>query len=168
MAATVWLSGFGNSMLQATLTVSLPRCGRNRVDHFFCELPVLFKLACVDTSANDAKAFAFSVIFLLLPLDLIMVSYGYIVAVVLRILLGPGQAQGLQHLRLPPGCGVALLRHGHFHVSTASVQLLPGPGQDGLPLLWHHRPHAELADLHAEEQGCAQDSKEVAGEAILE
>ncbi|CAM4638173.1 unnamed protein product [Lepidochelys olivacea] len=35
MAATIWLSGFGNSMLQVILTMRLPRCGRNRVDHFF-------------------------------------------------------------------------------------------------------------------------------------
>ncbi|XP_050776886.1 putative olfactory receptor 2B8, partial [Gopherus flavomarginatus] len=91
MAATVWMSGFSNSMLQTILIMWVPRCGRNRVDHFFCELPAMMKLACVDTSANEAEAFAVSVIFLLVPLGLILVSYGYIVAAVLRIRSAQGR-----------------------------------------------------------------------------
>uniref|UniRef100_A0A8C8VGZ5 Olfactory receptor n=1 Tax=Pelusios castaneus TaxID=367368 RepID=A0A8C8VGZ5_9SAUR len=90
MAATVWLSGFGNSIVQTILTVRVPRCGRNRIDHFFCEVPAMLKLACVDTSANEAEAFAVSVIFSLVPLSLILVSYGYIVLAVLKI----GSAKG--------------------------------------------------------------------------
>ncbi|XP_023968482.2 olfactory receptor 2B2-like [Chrysemys picta bellii] len=91
MAATVWLSGFSNSMLQTILTVRLPRCGRNRVNHFFCEMPALLKLACVDTSSTEAEAFAVSVIFLLVPLGLILVSYSYIVIAVLRIRSAQGR-----------------------------------------------------------------------------
>ncbi|XP_067393737.1 olfactory receptor 2G3-like [Emydura macquarii macquarii] len=90
MVGTVWLSGFGNSIVQTILTVQLPRCGRNRVNHFFCEMPALIRLACIDTSANEAEAFAVSVIFLLVPLGLILVSYGYIVSAVMRI----GSAKG--------------------------------------------------------------------------
>ncbi|XP_005312387.2 putative olfactory receptor 2B3 [Chrysemys picta bellii] len=91
MAVTVWLSGFSNSMLQTVLTVRLPRCGRNRVNHFFCEVPTLLKLACVDTSTIEAELFAVSAIFLLVPLGLILVSYGYIVAAVLRIRSAQGR-----------------------------------------------------------------------------
>ncbi|XP_053903212.1 olfactory receptor 2B2-like [Malaclemys terrapin pileata] len=91
MAATIWLSGFSNSMLQTVLTVRLPRCGQNRVNHFFCEMPALLKLACVDTSSTEAEAFAVSVIFLLVPLGLILVSYSYIVAAVLRIRSAQGR-----------------------------------------------------------------------------
>ncbi|XP_074872939.1 olfactory receptor 2B6-like [Carettochelys insculpta] len=91
MAAAVWLSGFGNSMVQTILTVRLPRCGRNRIDHFFCEVPALLRLACVDTSANEAEAFAVSVIFLLVPLGLILVSYSYIVTAVLRMQSAKGR-----------------------------------------------------------------------------
>ncbi|XP_067390183.1 olfactory receptor 2B2-like [Emydura macquarii macquarii] len=91
MVATVWLCGFGNSLLQTILTLRLPRCGRNRVDHFFCELPALLKLSCVDTSANEAELLASTVIFLAMPLGLILVSYGYIVAAVLRIRSAKGR-----------------------------------------------------------------------------
>ncbi|XP_042303357.1 olfactory receptor 2G3-like, partial [Sceloporus undulatus] len=84
MAAISWLSGFTNSLVQTIMTVRLPLCGQNRVDHFFCEVPAFLKLACVDTSLNEAILFSSSVVFLLAPLSLITVSYGYIAAAVLK------------------------------------------------------------------------------------
>ncbi|XP_065271324.1 putative olfactory receptor 2B8 [Emys orbicularis] len=85
LAATAWLCGFSNSMLQTILTLQLPRCGQNQIEHFLCELPALLKLACVDTSANEAELLASAFFFLLVPLGLILVSYGYIGAAVMRI-----------------------------------------------------------------------------------
>ncbi|XP_053157606.1 putative olfactory receptor 2B8 [Hemicordylus capensis] len=91
MAAISWVSGFSNSLVQTVLTLQLPLCGQNRVDHFFCEVPAFLKLACVDTSLNEAVLFSASVVFLLVPLGLIIVSYGYIVAAVLRIRSAEGR-----------------------------------------------------------------------------
>ncbi|XP_053149378.1 olfactory receptor 2G3-like [Hemicordylus capensis] len=91
MAAISWVSGFGNSVAQTIMTLRLPRCGRNRVDHFFCEVPILIKLACVDTTLNEAGLFVATVLFLLVPLGLIIISYGYIVAAVLRIRSAEGR-----------------------------------------------------------------------------
>ncbi|XP_048347969.1 olfactory receptor 2G3-like [Sphaerodactylus townsendi] len=85
MAAVSWASGFGNSLVQSVLTLELPLCGQNQVDHFFCEIPAFLKLACVDTSVNEAVLFSAVVVFLLAPLSLIIVSYGYITVAVVRI-----------------------------------------------------------------------------------
>ncbi|XP_007431372.1 olfactory receptor 2G3-like [Python bivittatus] len=85
MAAVSWMSGFSTSVIETVMTVRLPRCGQNQVDHFFCEVPALLKLACVDTTLNEAVLFVSSVIFLVIPLGLIIISYGYIAASVLRI-----------------------------------------------------------------------------------
>uniref|UniRef100_A0A8C0GPH9 Olfactory receptor n=1 Tax=Chelonoidis abingdonii TaxID=106734 RepID=A0A8C0GPH9_CHEAB len=82
---TTCLCGFGNSMLQTILTLQLPRCGQNQIEHFLCELPALLKLACVDTSANEAELLASAFFFLLVPLGFILVSYSYTGAPVLRI-----------------------------------------------------------------------------------
>lgn len=49
MAAGTWISGFANSVVQSTLTVVAPRCGQRVLDHFFCEVPALLKLACIAT-----------------------------------------------------------------------------------------------------------------------
>ncbi|XP_066469155.1 olfactory receptor 2G3-like [Tiliqua scincoides] len=91
MAAVSWICGFSNSLVQTVMTLRLPLCGQNRVDHFFCEVPALLKLACVDTTFNEAVLFAASVVFLLVPLGLIIVSYGFIATAVLRIRSAEGR-----------------------------------------------------------------------------
>ena len=48
LAAISWVSGFSNSVLQSTLTLQMPLCGHKEVDHFFCEVPALLKLSCVN------------------------------------------------------------------------------------------------------------------------
>ncbi|XP_045659896.1 putative olfactory receptor 2B8 isoform X2 [Ursus americanus] len=91
MASASWVIGFANSSLQTVLTFLVPLCGRNKIDHFFCEVPPLLKLACVDTTANESELFFVSVIILLVPVALIIFSYGRIVRAVLRIKSSAGQ-----------------------------------------------------------------------------
>ena len=91
MASASWITGFANSLLQTALVFLLPRCGRNKLAHFFCEIPSFLKLACVDISMNVYVTFFASVIMLLAPVSLIMVSYGRIVWAVLRIKSTAGQ-----------------------------------------------------------------------------
>ncbi|KAM6184942.1 olfactory receptor 2B2-like [Rhynchocyon petersi] len=85
LAAASWISGFSNSVLQSTLTLEMPLCGHKEVDHFFCEVPALLKLSCADTTVNEAELFFISVLFLLIPLTLILISYGFITRAILRI-----------------------------------------------------------------------------------
>ena len=85
LASMPWLSGVTTTLIQSTLTLQLPFCGNRKVDHFFCEVPVLIKLACVDTTFNQAELFVASVLFLVVPLSLILLSYGNIAQAVLKI-----------------------------------------------------------------------------------
>ncbi|KAM5298655.1 olfactory receptor 2G2-like [Ctenodactylus gundi] len=91
LASMAWLSGVATTLVQSTLTLQLPFCGHCQVDHFFCEVPVLIKLACGDTAFNQAELFVASVLFLVLPLSLILVSYGHIARAVLRITSAAGR-----------------------------------------------------------------------------
>ncbi|XP_057565153.1 olfactory receptor 2G2-like [Hippopotamus amphibius kiboko] len=85
LAFMAWLSGLATTLIQSTLTLQLPFCRHRQVDHFFCEVPVLIKLACVDTTFNQAELFVASVLFLVVPLSLILMSYGHIAQAVLKI-----------------------------------------------------------------------------------
>ncbi|CAO2595415.1 Putative olfactory receptor 2W6 [Lemmus lemmus] len=91
LASVAWLSGFGNSLIMAPQTLMLPRCGHRRVDHFLCEMPALIGMACVDTMALEALAFALAIFIILVPLILILISYGYIARAVLRIKSAAGR-----------------------------------------------------------------------------
>ncbi|XP_004644098.1 olfactory receptor 4K2 [Octodon degus] len=44
-----WIVGIMHSMSQVIFALTLPFCGPNKIDSFFCDLPVVFQLACVDT-----------------------------------------------------------------------------------------------------------------------
>ncbi|KAG8525058.1 Olfactory receptor 2G3 [Galemys pyrenaicus] len=85
LAAVAWLCGIGNSLIHSTLTLRLPRCGHQRVYNFFCEVPSMMKLACVDVHALEIQVFVASLVLLCLPLALIVMSYGLIVRAVVRI-----------------------------------------------------------------------------------
>lgn len=91
LAGIAWLSGLITSLIQCSLTVQLPLCGHHKLNHIFCEVPVLIKLACVDTTFNEAGLFVASVVFLLIPVSLILVSYGLITQAVLRIKSAAGR-----------------------------------------------------------------------------
>ncbi|MBZ3876417.1 Olfactory receptor 15 [Sciurus carolinensis] len=57
LAGIAWLSGVGNTLIQSTITLRLPRCGHRRLHHFLCEVPAMIKLACVDIHANQVPFF---------------------------------------------------------------------------------------------------------------
>ncbi|XP_044840285.1 olfactory receptor 6F1-like [Mauremys mutica] len=85
LAGGSWLGGFlGNSI--TTLSVSqLTFCGPNSIDHFFCDLIPLVKLSCNDPQLMEMLAFTLSLIFLLVPFLLTLMSYVCIIATILRI-----------------------------------------------------------------------------------
>ncbi|XP_037699656.1 olfactory receptor 2G3-like [Choloepus didactylus] len=85
LSGVAWLSGLGNTLISGTVTLWLPRCGHRRLHHFFCEVPSMIKLACVDIHAIEIQIFVTSLVLLLLPLALILMSYGHIAKAVLRI-----------------------------------------------------------------------------------
>ncbi|VFV43501.1 olfactory receptor [Lynx pardinus] len=80
-----WFCGFINSFVMCPQTMQLSRCGRHKVDHFLCEMPALIAMSCEDTMLVEAFAFVLGVALLLVPLSLILISYGMISATVLRI-----------------------------------------------------------------------------------
>ncbi|NP_001378090.1 olfactory receptor family 2 subfamily B member 8G [Equus caballus] len=91
MASASWFIGFANSLLQTLLIFLLPICGRNKLDHFFCEVPAFLKLACIDTSMIQSEMFFLGVFILLIPVTSIMFSYCQIVRAILRIKSAAGQ-----------------------------------------------------------------------------
>ncbi|XP_006877940.1 PREDICTED: olfactory receptor 4C16-like [Chrysochloris asiatica] len=49
LVAIAWVGSCVHSLTQIFLTLSLPFCGPNVIDHYFCDLQPLLKLACADT-----------------------------------------------------------------------------------------------------------------------
>ncbi|XP_057556010.1 putative olfactory receptor 2B8 [Hippopotamus amphibius kiboko] len=119
MASASLIIGFANSLLQTILIFLLPLCGRNKLDHFLCEVPPFLKLACVDTTMNEYELFFGSVIVLLIPVALIVFSYGRIVRAVLRIKSTAGQRKAFET------CGSHLTVVSLYFGTAIYVYLLP-------------------------------------------
>ncbi|XP_055986958.1 putative olfactory receptor 2B3 [Sorex fumeus] len=79
------LWGISCSLVYTVFTMRLPYCGSNEINHFFCEVPAVLKLACADTSFNDRVDFILGFILLLVPLSFILASYVRIFAAILKI-----------------------------------------------------------------------------------
>ncbi|XP_004422026.1 PREDICTED: olfactory receptor 4K15-like [Ceratotherium simum simum] len=77
-----WIIGFVHAISQLAMILELPFCGPRIVDSFFCDIPLVIKLACMDTHTlgilinADSGALATSCFILLL------VSYTYILVTV--------------------------------------------------------------------------------------
>ncbi|XP_041578260.1 olfactory receptor 10R2-like [Vulpes lagopus] len=85
LAATCIVSGFLVSLVGTTLVFSLPFCGSNRVNHYFCDISPVIRLACAETYINELVIFICGVLVLLVPLIFICISYGFIVRTILKI-----------------------------------------------------------------------------------
>ena len=85
LAAMSWTVGLVESVVQTPPTLRLPFCRHRRVDDFVCEVPALIRLSYGDTTYNEIQMAAASVFILVVPLSLILVSYGAIARAVLRI-----------------------------------------------------------------------------------
>ncbi|XP_036591792.1 olfactory receptor 4K5-like [Trichosurus vulpecula] len=70
-----WAVGFVHTMSQLSFTVNLPFCGPNVVDSFFCDLPRVTKLACLDSYTIEILIVANSGILSLSTFFLLSISY---------------------------------------------------------------------------------------------
>ncbi|XP_006039239.1 olfactory receptor 2A12-like [Alligator sinensis] len=91
LVACSWVCGFLFGALQTGLALRLPFCGPRQVDHFFCDILAVLKLACADTTINKIMIFTVCVFFLLCPFCLILISYLHILAAILCIHSAEGQ-----------------------------------------------------------------------------
>ncbi|GAB0199181.1 olfactory receptor 10A4-like [Grus japonensis] len=67
LSAVSWLIGVLVALGQTTFIFTLPYCGPNRINHYFCDLPPLLKLACVDTYKNEITTYIIAVLFIMVP-----------------------------------------------------------------------------------------------------
>lgn len=85
LAAASWTTGVIVESVQITWIFTLPFCGTGKIQHFFCDIMPVVKLACIDTSHNEIVMFAISMLFIMSPCFLILCSYVCIFVTILRI-----------------------------------------------------------------------------------
>ncbi|XP_062060691.1 olfactory receptor 4L1 [Lepus europaeus] len=77
-----WVIGFIHTTSQMVLTVNLPFCGHNVIDSIFCDLPLVIKLACVETYTLELFVIADSGLLSFICFILLLFSYTIILVTV--------------------------------------------------------------------------------------
>ncbi|XP_060100488.1 olfactory receptor 5T7-like [Heteronotia binoei] len=91
LAIFSWLWGIVDSAIHTALTTNLSFCGLNQIDHIFCDVPPLLKIACSDTYINEMALHIASAFVGLSPFLLVVVSYVYILSAILQIRSNTGR-----------------------------------------------------------------------------
>ncbi|XP_004697283.1 olfactory receptor 2L13 [Echinops telfairi] len=71
-----WSLGSINSLAHTVYALHIPYCRSRDIDHFFCDVPAMLPLACMDTWVYEYMVFVSTGLFLLLPFLGITASYG--------------------------------------------------------------------------------------------
>ncbi|XP_059587661.1 olfactory receptor 10A4-like [Alligator mississippiensis] len=85
LAAASWITSISVQLIQITWIFTMPFCGSNLIDHFFCDFAPLAKLACADTSKNEILIMVVTVLFIMGPFLLIILSYIHIMSTIFKL-----------------------------------------------------------------------------------
>ncbi|XP_068943179.1 olfactory receptor 2A7-like [Petaurus breviceps papuanus] len=85
LSLTSWTLGFLLSLAHLILLLPMPFCGPQKINHFFCEILAILKLACADTYILETLVLVGATSVLVGPLSSIVISYMRIIWAVLHI-----------------------------------------------------------------------------------
>ena len=80
-----WIMGALNSCAHTTYALHIPYCRSRAINHFFCDVPAMLTLACIDTWVYEYTVFVSTTLFLVLPFIVIACSYGHVLFAVYRM-----------------------------------------------------------------------------------
>uniref|UniRef100_H0XTT4 Olfactory receptor n=2 Tax=Otolemur garnettii TaxID=30611 RepID=H0XTT4_OTOGA len=78
LLVVAWVGGFVHSVFQIVFVYSVPFCGPNVMDHFFCDMYPLLELACIDTYLIGLTVVANGGAICMVVFILLLISYGVI------------------------------------------------------------------------------------------
>lgn len=85
MVASSYAAGFANAIVHTGNTFRLHFCGDNTINHFFCDVPPLLKMACDDTKVYEIILSTVVGCNMLATTALILISYMAILVAILCI-----------------------------------------------------------------------------------
>ncbi|XP_006894046.1 PREDICTED: olfactory receptor 2L5-like [Elephantulus edwardii] len=80
-----WVIGSINSFAHTAYALHIPYCKSRAINHFFCDVPAMLILACMDTWIYEYTVFVSTIFFLFFPFIGITYSYGRVLLTVYRM-----------------------------------------------------------------------------------
>ncbi|XP_006219636.2 olfactory receptor 2L3-like [Vicugna pacos] len=114
-----WIMGSVNSCAHTTYALHIPYCRSRAINHFFCDVPAMLTLACMDTWVYEYTVFVCSTLFLVLPFVIIACSYGCVLLAVHRMRSAEGRKKAFST------CSTHLTVVTFYYVPFAYTYLRP-------------------------------------------
>ncbi|XP_069486110.1 olfactory receptor 8U3-like [Ambystoma mexicanum] len=86
---------FLDALIQTNCTFRLNFCGSNEITHFYCDIPPMLKISCSDTGLNEAVLMCVAGGLIVAALVIVLTSYTFIVAAILRIQSSDGRRRAI-------------------------------------------------------------------------
>ncbi|KYO28112.1 olfactory receptor 5I1 [Alligator mississippiensis] len=80
-----YLGGTLSALVHTCFAFRLSFCGPNIINHFFCDLPLLLKLSCSDTTLNELLLYTYGSSVEIISSIIIIISYIFIIISVLKM-----------------------------------------------------------------------------------
>ncbi|NP_001000767.1 olfactory receptor Olr289 [Rattus norvegicus] len=122
LTGIVWLIGIANTSLHTGLMARLNFCGPNQIGNFLCEVPTLLLLSCSPTILNNIMIVIADTYFGVANFLLIMISYSFIIANILRIRSTEGKKRAFST------CSAHLVVVILYYCTVIYTYLQPGSG----------------------------------------
>ncbi|XP_010604534.1 olfactory receptor 4K14 [Fukomys damarensis] len=84
LVVTSWNIGFVHGISQMVVIMKLPFCGPREIDSFFCDIPLVIKLACMDSYNLDTLINIDCGLVVVTCFTVLLISYAYILITVLQ------------------------------------------------------------------------------------
>ncbi|XP_056425800.1 olfactory receptor 5I1-like [Hyla sarda] len=91
LVLVAYIPGFLHSLIEICCTFRLSFCDSNVLHHFVCDFPPLLRISCSDTTINEMIIFICSSSIIMPCIIFILVSYGSIFIVILKITSAGGR-----------------------------------------------------------------------------
>ncbi|XP_010217374.1 PREDICTED: olfactory receptor 1020-like [Tinamus guttatus] len=114
-----YVAGIVNATIHTGFAFRLSFCGPNVINHFYCDGPPLYAISCTDPTINEIMMFVVVGFNLLLTNLIILLSYAYILATILRMRSAEGRYKTFST------CASHLTAVALFYGSAASMYSRP-------------------------------------------
>ncbi|MBZ3876178.1 Olfactory receptor 5L1 [Sciurus carolinensis] len=91
LVSSCYLCGMVCSLIHLCLVLEISSYKSNVVDHFFCDLPPIFSLACSDVSINELMVFIVPTVNEIITITIILTSYLFILITILKMRSAEGR-----------------------------------------------------------------------------
>ena len=119
LVAVPYIYSFLVALFHTVITFHLTYCGPNLINHFYCEDLPLLALSCSDTHMKEILIFAFAGFDMICSSSIVLTSYIFIIAAILRIRSTQGRHKAIST------CGSHMMTVTIFYGTLIFMYLQP-------------------------------------------